>query len=268
MCNFYLKPFLYAPQQIIMKKIFPVLLACISVMFILSGCLETTQEITVNADGTGSISTTNDMSALLGMAKQMGAGKEIEDAGQQQIDSTFSLAPAVDSIESLSDTEKSMLKKGTAHVIMNLKENKLTTNLLFPFKSVSEIPACNKLSEKIMAEKMKGQMEGMPGGESIPSPSSLDNYYTFEFSNGEFKKKLNKEKFATAEDDEFLKGMKEAGGMGLVMKANYIINLPRPAKEAEGKGIKLSDDKKKITITVGIDDFFEDPSLLEFKIKY
>ncbi len=69
-------------------------------------------------------------------------------------------------------------------------------------------------------------------------------------------------------DDEYLKGIKEAGGMGLEMKANYIINLPRAAKEVEGKGAKLSDDKKKVTLSASIDDFFEDPSLLEFKIKY
>ena len=56
--------------------------------------------------------------------------------------------------------------------------------------------------------------------------------------------------------------------MGLSMKATSVINLPRPAQKAEGKGIKLSEDKKKVTITADLDDFFADPAKLEYKIKY
>jgi hypothetical protein len=125
-----------------------------------------------------------------------------------------------------------------------------------------------------MAETLKGRAGDMGGGggadqlQQMPEMSSFDDYYTYEFSNGELKKKLNKEKFAGVESDEYLKGMKEAAGMGLNMKVTYVINLPRPAKEVEGKGVKLSDDKKKATISAEIDDFFDNPSLLEFKIKY
>ena len=236
----------------------------------LTGCLETTQEITLNEDGSGTVSNTNDMSALIGLAKQMGGAQEMEKAGTQKIDSSFSLAAGADSIPNLTPVEKQMVKKGTAHILMNLKDEKFVTNILFPFSSVTEVPIYNKLSVKILAETMKSQMGGVPmgGGEGMPETSSLDDYYMYEFSNGELKKKLNKEKYAKVADDEYLKAVNEAGDMGLEMKANYIINLPRPAKEAEGKGIKLSEDKKKITISVSIDDFFEDPSLLEFKIKY
>ena len=236
----------------------------------LTGCLETTQEITLNEDGSGTVSNTNDMSALIGLAKQMGGAQEMEKAGNQKIDSSFSLAAGVDSIPNLTPKEKEMVKKGMAHILMNLKNEKFITNIIFPFSSVPEIPTYNKLSGTILAETMKSQMGGMPmgGGEGMPEFSSLDDYYTYEFSNGELKKKLNKEKYAKVADDEYLKAVNEAGDMGLEMKANYIINLPRPAKETEGKGIKLSEDKKKITISVSIDDFFEDPSLLEFKIKY
>jgi hypothetical protein len=237
----------------------------------LTGCLETTQEITLSDDGSGTFSSTNDMSALLGLAKQMGAAQEMEKAGDQKIDSSFSLAAGVDSIPNLTADEKELVKKGTANIVMNLKEEKFVTNIKFPFSTAAEIPACNKLSGKILAETMKSQLGGgmpMGGSDQMPESSSIDDYYIYEFSNGELKKKLNKEKYAGAADDEYLKGIKEAGSMGLEMKSNYIINLPRPAKEAEGKGIKLSDDKKKVTISVTLDDFFDDPSLLEFKIKY
>jgi len=56
-----------------MKKIVFSLIT--SVTLLLTSCLETTQEITLNEDGSGTISNTNDMSALIGIAKQMGEGK-------------------------------------------------------------------------------------------------------------------------------------------------------------------------------------------------
>ena len=104
--------------------------------------------------------------------------------------------------------------------------------------------------------------------DQMPAPSSFDDYYSLEFSNGELTKKVNKEKYAGIESDEYLKSVQQASAMGLSMKATYIINLPRPAQKAEGKNVKLSEDKKKVTITADINDFFEDPASLEFKIKY
>lgn len=236
----------------------------------LTGCYESTQEITLNEDGSGTISNTNDMSALIAVAKQMGGAEKMAEAGDQKIDSTFSLGKEADSILGLSNSERELARKGTANITLNLKDEKFSTKLNFPFAKPSEIATLNMLSGKILASTMKDQMGGMPGGGAgeMPEPTSLDDYYTVEFSNGELTKKVNKEKYAGAANDKFLEGLKEAATMGLNMKVNYVINLPRPATKAEGKSVKLSDDKKKVTISAGIDDFFEDASVLEFKIKY
>ena len=42
----------------------------------------------------------------------------------------------------------------------------------------------------------------------------------------------------------------------------------KPAKKAEGKGVKLSSDRKKVTIEGSLDDFFEDASYFEYEIEY
>jgi hypothetical protein len=73
---------------------------------------------------------------------------------------------------------------------------------------------------------------------------------------------------ATLADDEMMNQMKQMSAMGAPMKSNFIINLPRPAKTVEGKNLKLSDDKKKITIANELNDIFDDPSLFEFKVEY
>jgi hypothetical protein len=251
-----------------MKKIF--LLFSLPVTLLLTGCFETTQEITLNEDGSGTVSSTNDMSAVIGLVKEMGSKDAGKTGDMATIDTTIALSSQVDSIANLTPEEKELLKKGTMHLNLNLKDDKLITNIRFPFKTPSEVKAYNELTTKVMAEAMKKQMGGsqMGGMENMPAPSSTEDYFSTRFSNGLLVKTLNKEKYAGAENDEYLKGMKESAGMGLPMTVTYVINLPRPAKKVEGKNVKLSEDKRKVTIKTDIDDFFDDPAKMEFRIEY
>ena len=155
---------------------------------------------------------------------------------------------------------------------INVKENVFYSKLSFPFNKPAEIDGYNKLTGKVFGAAMKQKLKDspLPAGATgdMPEIKSFDDYYSLDFEKGELKKSLKKDKYAGAKDDEYLKGLKEAAGMGIPVNATYIINLPRPATKAEGKNVVLSDDKKKVTVKVSIDDFFDDPEKLEFKIKY
>jgi hypothetical protein len=249
-----------------MKRFFLPLIA--ASLFMLTGCLENTQEVTINEDGSGTLNTTSDMSGLMGLAKQFG-GDKMNDLPQQKIDTSIALAEGADGIPGLSAEEKEVLKAGTLKMNMDLPNEKMVFVMKFPFKSTSEIAAINKVSSKALTEIIKSQAGGEAlGGQEMPEASSIDDYYKLEFSNGELTKKLNNEKYAGLDNDQFLTSMKQISAMGLEVKNTYIINLPRPAKKAEGKSITLSDDKKKVTIEASLTDFFDEPSKLEYKIEY
>jgi hypothetical protein len=254
-----------------MKKLFYAgILGC---TIFLAGCFETTQEITIHEDGTGVVSTTTDMSAMVNLAKQMGGGGDIDNLMNTNMDTSFSLASQADSLGAMTQNEKQMLNTGTMQVAMNMKADKFFTRLSFPFKNTNEIAAYNRLSSKVFGSKLKELMASSPqaaqlGGAELPAISSFDDYYDLNCSNGEIKRSINKERYATAENDEYLKGMKETGSMGIPVTATYVINLPRPATKVEAKDAVISEDKKKITIKVDIDDFFDHPEKLEYKIKY
>jgi len=98
--------------------------------------------------------------------------------------------------------------------------------------------------------------------------ANIDEYYSSVFEKGKFTRKLNKEKYAKVEDDKSLKSLQEMAQLGMAINMKTIINLPKPAKKAEGKGLTLSDDKKKITMEGTLDDFFEDGSYFEYNIEY
>jgi hypothetical protein len=210
---------------------------------------------------------------MIGMMKQFG-GDDAKKMETLSKDTTIALANVADSIEGLTPGEKLLLKDAVLKLNINIPDEKFIIKLTAPFSKVEDISRLNAVLGKAMAQAMKKQMsEGPMGGDgnaqdNSKSPKSFDDYYVTSYSNGVFTKKLDKTKYADAENDEFMKSMKEMSGMGAPMTMNYVMNLPRPAKKVEGKAVKLSDDKKKITINVTIDDFFDNPEKFEYRIEY
>jgi hypothetical protein len=250
-----------------MKKI--VLFLLVGTMLLLVGC-ETTQEITINKDGSGSISNTSDMSNMVGMLKTMGNN----DAEKiPNTDTTILLAGIADSITGLTAQQKKIINQGTMKLTMNMKDEKLIMKSIFPFQKLSDIQmlgaAMPKVSEAMSKKLTSGEQmpPGLGTGEK-PQIKAFDDFFDVNFTENLISKTLNKTKYATASDDQYMQSLKQMSGMGSPINVNYIINLPRPAKKAEGKALKLSDDKKKVTISVTSDDFFEDPSKFEYRIEY
>lgn len=238
----------------------------------MTGC-ETIREITLNNDSSGTLTTTTDMSGMIGMAKMAGKNKEM-DSLNQVIDTTVSLAKMADSLSDITDEEKALVKKGNIDIQMNFPEDKLIIKIEFPFSDPAQINKLDKLSSKLLLRTLKKQLamsgkdsalSDVPGGD-MPE-GSIEDYFITTYTKGNIEKKLIKEKYANVENDEGMKSLKEMSGSG-IGSSSLIINLPRPAKKAEGKNLKLSDDKKKVTITNSAEDFFDDGVNLEFKIEY
>ncbi|MGZ8510791.1 MAG: hypothetical protein ACXWWA_10460 [Chitinophagaceae bacterium] len=235
----------------------------------LASC-ETTREITFNKNGSGKLVTTTDMSSLIGIAKLSGKDMDKED---KAIDTTISLETMADSIPDLSKDEKELVKKGVLGLNMNLKEEKLLTRLEFPFSNTAQIAKLDQVSAKVMQQAMKKQAEeGTEGAPAIPADEmpkgSMDDYFITTYGKGVIEKKLIREKYDSVGNDKAMQALKEMAGQGMPMNTTLIFNLPKRAKKAEGKNVKLSEDKKKVTITNSVNDFFDDVTKLEFKIKY
>ena len=123
-----------------MKKI---VLSLLAGTVMLTGCLETTQEVTLTENGSGTLSTTSDMGMLLGMAKQMGGGAELENAGDKAMDTTIYFGTAASSMPDLSSVEKELLEKGSMNMKLNLKNEEFKTKLSFPFNNGDELVRFN-----------------------------------------------------------------------------------------------------------------------------
>lgn len=259
-------------------------IAAIIGLVILSGCFDTVDETTINEDGSGIVFNSVDMGKLLTMLSAMGGEEKMKDTEKVKIDTTVFLKDIKDSLGKITDAEKKLLENGKAHIVLNMKEEKFSISFTVPFAKTSDIAAINEalgkssgkimhnMVEKIMPEeekaKMKEDEDDMPAMDSEEGTPGISSYFQTSYDKNKMVKKVNKEMFAKIEDDESLKSLKEMGQMGMSMNMKTVINLPKPAKKVNGKGITLSDDKKKVTIEGTLDDFFEDPSKFEYEIEY
>ena len=269
-----------------MKKFFGILALAALLMF--TGCFDTVQESTIKDDGRGVFVSTTDMGKLLGMLKMfMGEKEEMKDLEKMVKDTTIYLKNLKDSLKNLTDAEKKLMDKGTLKILMNIPDEKFTLNFSFPFSQPADLATINNLLKKTKQDVMSDQLKKFKPGESGTDSrdkddenpllggldsegksNEVDDYYNYKYEKGKISKKLNKEMHAKIADDKSLTTMKEMSQMGMSSTMKTIINLPKPAKKAEGKGVKLSNDRKQITIEGTLDDFFEDASYFEYEIEY
>jgi len=260
-----------------MKKL--LLLPVLFISFFFTGCFETTQELTIKTDGSGEISSNIDMSNAISMMAQMGMSEK----EKLIYDTTVAFTSILDSVEGLTVDDKKALEKGLIMVNINTVESKLFITTKIPFRDVEDMLKLKSVLEKWskaggmskVASKAFGETPGMDelgmdqkSGNSDPFSSLAENYFDVEYKKGKIKRSLIKDKYAKVHEDEALSKMKEMGEMGMPVKSNFVINLPVPAKNVSGKNVKLSDDKKKVTIENTLDELYDDPSKYEFTIEY
>lgn len=254
-----------------MKQLSVLLIAACALF--LTSC-DTTREITINENGSGTVVTTADMSALLGLAKMAGQDKDMDKMKDAPKDTTMSLANLIDSVKGFTAEEKALVKNGTVNLTMNLEDEKFLTKVNIPYTSIENLAQVEKLSGKMLTQSMKKAMDAageeakqQMGEEEMPE-GSLDDYYVTTYTKGKITRTLNATKYADLDNDKGMQAMKEMSQQGMPVTTTLVFNLPKAAKKAEGKNVKLSEDKKKVTINSDLDDFFSDGKKLEFTIEY
>ena len=248
-------------------------------LLLLTGCLEVTQNLAINKDGSGVISSTTDLSQAVTLAMQM-AGDKIKEQ-KMNMDTTVRFNTMFDSAKNMSAANKELLKNGLVHVVMRMDDNKYLITSSIPFKKMADIEKINSAMQKdvsgrfldnALKEAMKQSntrdTSSLPEPPQAPALSLPENYFILTCKNGLISRTADKTKLALLDQDEMLNQMKQIGAMGAPLKTNFVIQLPRPAKKFEGKNLTLSDDKKTVTISNELNDLFEDPSLFEFRVEY
>jgi hypothetical protein len=244
----------------------------------LVSCYEVNEEIVINADGSGSYVTKMDMSAMIDMMQTFAGEEELTKEGLGRVyDTTILMKSIMDSAKDATAEQKELMKDGKIKLQMNIKEKLFKMDMNLPYKNYNSL-------QKLMAGQggngagITDVFKNMFGkGDSASTPAAapkepgmneLAGMYDVTVKNGFISKKLNADKFKALLDQPEMAQVKQLGSSGMEILCTTTIKLPRPVKKISNPLIKLSDDKKTVTMKYNLLELLETPDKFSYSIEY
>lgn len=242
----------------------------------LTGCIEINEDMDIRANGSGLWVTHTDMGQLLDLIQNyMGKDEMSKQIPQKMIDTTLYFKNFTDTLSNLSAEKKELVKDGKINMKLNMDQKIFTTDMTFPFKSLSNLQQLyNSLSDSSLGTgqllKSLGNGSGATPENNMSSPdiNQFNNIYKFTCSNGFLSRKMDKDKFKALLENPQFSQIKQAGDMGMEIPYTITIHLPRAAKKVDNPIATLSPDKKTVVIKYNVIEMINHPEKFEYSIEY
>lgn len=252
-----------------MRKLLSIFIVTTAFCFI--GCMDTNEEVTINADGSGVFKNTVDMSGMFPMLQMTAMMDTSAKAGdfkkmfERDIDSTVYLDTYADTASQLSAEERKLLRDGSMHMTINQSNQQFVVVFTYPFKKLEDI-------EKILVLQKNGKgfnPFGNSSEESEMSGVAANNDYTdMHFEKGLIERKVSQQKIDDLKNKEELKDAQGLDEMFSQITFSTAIRLPGKVKKAQGENLTVSDDKKTVTVKYTMLDVMNNPDAINFKVEY
>jgi len=236
-----------------MKKL--TLLAFGLVLMLFTTSCNFTENITVNADGSGKMLLAMDGSQLIALT-----GGQL---GNKKVDSVFTfkklLLEKKDSIAKLPKAQQDKLKaleNISIKTLLDPENSVLTVDVLNDFKKANEIQDVMQAFTEIAKMQNPGKAEGM---------GMLNNNSTVKYTyDGKKFKKTIEVLPAVKQDDamSMYKSMLE----GSSYKVNY--TFPKKIKSVSNKSAVIGADKKTLTVSYPLLDYLDNPASLGLDVEF
>jgi hypothetical protein len=262
-----------------MNKLKLLVATLVAVLFV--SCYEVNEEIIINENGSGSYTTKMDMSQLLEMIQTMGGEEELTKEGLDRvIDTTIMMKSLMDSAKDVTADQKELLKNGKLQLQMNMKEKLMKMNVNLPFSDYSNL---QKLMSGMgnsgtgIGEAFKAMFDKRSANDSSapapPTPKSnqmdqLNGIFDVTIKNGLVSRKANAEKLKALMANPEMEQMKQLSASGMEILYTTTIKLPRAVKKSDNPLIKLSEDKKTVTMKYNLLEMIETPEKFAYSIEY
>ena len=260
------------------KKIIT-LCSFISSLFLVS-CFNMDEDINITNSGSGTYTVNMDMSGMFQMIQMMKmmdttASSSNSLLGMGNIDSTIFMKNYLDTVTNITPQERELFTNATIHIIENDDNQILKVKMDMPFKSITDY---QKLMTMMTANggmaNMMGKIKGMGSddmmgmGTDENAPPDIQSIYIIATGDNFLEKKVDEKKLADLKANPQWEQMQMSAGMMGSYTTTTTIHLPRPAKTATGDKVKLSDDKKTITISASFSDLFDKPESLAYMVEF
>ena len=259
-------------------KIVTLVIAFFSVIT-LSACVDIEEFIVINEDNSGTYTLQLDMSKMIEMASQMGAG-EAGSKKMEKMDSTFFLKEKILAADNLTAAEKDLYQDVSMKVKVDKASKEIKIVMTCPFKSINNLPEIKEnlftIIDKLkVLDKMAGKGEeaaAAPADDAMSekaiSPGS--DKYKFIATPGKIEYKLIEQGAATATPEADSTMMMLKGMMSFMGEMTYKTNITaaRPVKNYSGNKATVSADKRTISFSYTFTEILEKPGISAYQMEY
>jgi hypothetical protein len=246
---------------------------------LLTGCFETTEELTINENGSGTYSMAMDFSQLFQMFDAMGASDSSAQSAlpKNRQDTTVNFRSFTDTAKALTTEQKALFRDAQLHLVMDEKEKEFKMNINMPYKKPGDV---TKLMQLLSSENggsvLGNMMKGNKAlGEQAPSDGKnslpdINSSFDITVGSSSVTRKLNKQKHDSVMQQYAGQFGDESMGSEMLaaIKLNTVIHLPRAVKKVTATKPTVSADKKTITIKGTLVDLFKNPQVFSYSIDY
>lgn len=240
----------------------------------IAACYEVNEEITIDKNGKGTYVTKMDMGQLFAMMKTM-AGEELQNVGLgQSMDTLISMKSILDSTKDITPEQRRLLNDGTVKFKMDISKDIFNADVKFPFNSFNDLQqlmsgaasgGLGDIMSKVMASKDSSRAISPTDQQGL---DQLNNVFNVTVNNKLISKQLNKARYDSLMNRPEMAQMKSMMGAGFEILYTTTIRLPRPVKKSDNSLIKLSEDKKTVTIKYDLLKLLETPEKFSYSIEY
>jgi hypothetical protein len=253
-------------------KFLAVTLLCVCAV----SCYEVNEEIVINDDGSGTYVTKMDMSQLIDLMQSFAGEEALTKEGlDRAIDTTILMKDAMDSASEATPEQKELVKDGKMNLKMNIKEKIFKIDMNVPYKNLNSLQqlmagggSTTGMGSIFKSMFGKGGEKAPTDGPKEPEMGDIANIYDVTIKNGLISRKVNAERFKALTEKPELAQLKQMGSTGMEILYTTSLKLPRAVKKSDNPIIKLSDDKKTVTMKYNLLDLLETPEKFAYTIEY
>jgi hypothetical protein len=192
------------------------------------------------------------------------------------VDTTIYWKSLVDTAKEISAEQKELLKDGKMNLQMNIKEKVFKMDLNFPYKnlnSLQQLMSGKATGGQGLSNAFKSMFGKKDGEDQMPTPSGPDMgdfaaIYDVTIKNGSIEKKVNEAKYKALTERPEMAQLKQLTSSGMEILYTTTIKLPRAAKPTTNPLIKLSEDKKTVTMKYNLLELLENPSKFAYTLTW
>ena len=244
--------------------------------FFLVSCYEVNEDISINSDGSGTYVTNMDMGQLLELMQSFAGEEELSKQGlDRPIDTTILMSTVLDSAKDISPEQKAAMKDGKLAFKLNMKEKVFKLNTTFPYKNLNSLqllmsagkggPGLTNAFKNMFGKDDKSKQLDAPVD---PGMGDFSDIYDVTVKDGLISKKVNAAKFKALASRPEMEQMKQLNTTGMEILYTTTIHLPRAVKKSDNPLIKLSDDKKTVTMRFNMLQMLDTPEKFSYTIEY